>query len=153
VVGSTLLNNQAYLFQAYRCTSIGPINQQLGTVVLNNVAVVPKSGSDSIISTVSSTDGQLFLDSVGFLQADLSYGRINKTGTGFFAITNCNRDVDNDVINGVRINQADISLDTFVKYTPSNYTPATQSLRSHLQAIDVKLGEILTTLDDVLGVS
>lgn len=46
-----------------------------------------------------------------------------------------------------------LETEVAITFTPVNYTPASNTINDHLQAIDTKLGEILATLEDVLEVS
>jgi hypothetical protein len=55
-------------------------------------------------------------------QADLSYGKINKTGTCYFMVGNCNRDTVNDVLTGTRLNYIQNATDIGYDNTISGLT-------------------------------
>jgi hypothetical protein len=150
VIGQAVVENALYICQAIRCSGFGPLTHSAGTIVLNYITSMPSIDGDSIVSTADSASGQLFLNNVNFQQSDLSYGNINKTGDGFYIISNCYRDVAGDNINGTRVAFNDISVDGFVGFSPSNYQPADNSLKSHLIAIDTKLGQLENQLANLL---
>lgn len=142
VVGPTTISSPFYACQGIRCSVFGPVVHQAGVLYLNFVSLVPKIATDGITSTCNAGLGQLLIDNCNFQQADLSYARINKTGTCPYGIGSSNRNTATDVLNGVRGLFKDTSNDSFIGFTPVNYTPANGSLKAHLEAIDAKLGTL-----------
>jgi hypothetical protein len=152
-VGPVTITSPFYTCQAARCNAFGPITHQAGVLAMSEVSLVPNLSLPAITSTVNLGLGAVYLIGVNFQQADGSYLAINKTGTCPYLVAYCNRNPAIDTLNGTRISFGMPSQDIGANYTPVNYTPADGSLRAHLVAIDVRLGELSQQVGTTLSLA
>lgn len=127
------------------CALIGQVIHDAGLLTLRNIGRIEAISNISIQSTsgVGTSNGnKLVLDNINLIQADNTYGKINKTGTCPFTIIDVARDSTTDIITGNRTGFGRITDDIKGNHTATNYTPNDNSLRGHLAGIDGKLAII-----------
>lgn len=152
-VGPVTISSPFYTCQAARSNAFGPVTHQAGVLAMSEVSLIPNLSVPAITSTVNLGLGAVYLIGVNFQQADGSYLAINKTGTCPYLVAYCNRNPAIDTLNGTRISFGMPSQDIGANYTPVNYTPADGSLRAHLAAIDVRLGQLSTQVGTTLALA
>ncbi|MFA5490136.1 MAG: hypothetical protein WC284_13115 [Candidimonas sp.] len=118
------------------CTSIGHITHNAGIISVNNVGYIRENGGLSITSTANGLTDRLYLTNTSTQQPNGNYGIINKTGICNYAIGDINRDIDNDILGGNRLNYTRFAVDENVRFSPSSYTITGSSVENHLTAID-----------------
>ena len=124
------------------CTETGVFTHSAGSLVLSNIRLIYKDGSGNCINSTASFGGVNFLGitNVNFQQEDITYGKINKTGTCAYVLGQCNRDTVNDVLTGVEVNKILFADDISANRTPTNYTAAASDIKSHFAGVDTALG-------------
>ena len=147
--GMKISVNSPYAVFLVDIQRMGKLTHNAGVVVLRNVHSIEAQSGVCIESTATlAGGGALLMSAVNFQQVNLSYGRINKTGNGLWAIDNSNRDAANDVLAGARVNFSAIADDISARFTPVNYSAADSSVRSHLQGIDAALAGTLPVVSN-----
>jgi hypothetical protein len=113
-----------------------------GTVIFLNENTFLKDGNgNSIVSTAtnSSPTNVLIMNGCNFQQTDLSFGKINKTGSAPYILGNSNRDVANDTLTGLRLgyvrNATDIGLLSIEGLSATNIQDAIAELKSLIDSI------------------
>lgn len=124
--------------------TIGTVTHTAGSLSLINVGQITKDGSNtSIHSTANDAAGNyLYITYSSTKQPDGSYGIIDKSGecdyklgiNDFGASDNFNGDGEVENITSDQVK---------VTFTPTSYTPDSNSLTDHLEQIDILLGEAL----------
>ena len=142
IFGSVLVSHVNYTLSARNMGPMGTITHSAGTVALDNVQFVVATSGDSIISTANLGSGLLFISNTSMQQLNLSFGRINKTGTCPYILGDIARNTAVDILTGTRLNFLRFSNDISGNYTPSNYAVTTQAMSDHLAGIDAALGAL-----------
>ena len=131
-----------------------------GVLVMSNITKIGIDGDGaSVISTAAIPDDGvnfLSLTEVNFLQDDFTHGVISKSGTCQYAISDCNRNPTFDTLTGTRAFFGRVADDISGNYDADNYTPDSDSLVDHLEAIDEALAAAsggTTTITQVIFVT
>lgn len=132
-------------FSAIRCGAIGPIIHTAGYVIVDLASLIIKGSTDSVTSTCALGSGLLFINNANLQQPDFSYGKINKTGTCPYYLSDINRSTSIDVLTGPRVNFGRFADDYAANITATNYTAANTSIAGHLSGINTRLGFSSTT--------
>jgi len=119
-------------------TKLGKTTQTAGNLLMRNVQEIEPTLGVALESAATNLN-YLHLHKVNFQRPDLTYGSITKTGTADWIIENTNTNVDRSTLTGSRSNYAEWAQDIDAGFTPTNYTPTTNNITSHLQAIDNSL--------------
>jgi pectin methylesterase-like acyl-CoA thioesterase len=141
------------------CPVIGYLSHLDGVLRLNNVGkIVKNSAGNSVISTSAlpvSGSNLLVIENVDLQQDDLTFGKILKTGTCQFVITDCNRLSQFDTITGSRLAFGRYAEDIGAGFVPNHYNVTDDALKTHLQAIDDVLASAggIVTVESVVYVS
>ena len=135
-------NNTNSYTRAEFCSEIGPVTHTSGSLVIANCRGILKDGSGNCITSTATLNATnvLALVNVALQQEDTSYGKINKTGTCYYALSLVNRSTSTDVLTGTRISFAVFADDISANRTPTNYTAATADIKAHLAGVDTALG-------------
>ena len=124
------------------CTETGYYTHSAGALVLSNIKLIYEDSGANCINSTAAFGGTNFLGlyNVNFQQEDLTYGKINKTGTCAYTVGQCNRSTAIDVLIGAEVNKTAIADDISANRTPTNYTAATVDVKAHLAGVDTALG-------------
>jgi len=138
------------------CSEIGPVTHTAGGLVIANCRGILKDGSGNCITSTAALNAtNIFaLVNVALQQEDGTYGKINKTGTCYYALSLVNRSTAIDVLTGTRISFAVFADDISANRTPTNYTAATADIKAHLAGVDTAIGgkePTITTLSAAKG--
>ena len=149
-------NGSGAYTRAEFCSEIGPVTHTLGSLVIANCRGIIKDGSGNCItSTANLSASNIFaLVNVALQQEDGTYGKINKTGTCYYALSLVNRSTSIDVLTGTRVSYAVFADDISANRTPTNYTAATADIKAHLAGVDTAIGgkePTITTLSAAKG--
>lgn len=134
-----------------------PLHTQ-GILFLKDIGFL-KKGTDgnTINSSCPAGAGALVIVNTSMLQqADLSLGRINKTGNCPYVFVNVGRNNALDILNGTKI-YAETAADLNAGFVPGRYLPADVSVTEHLRALDagyadgrtIEFEQVTTTLTNV----
>ena len=114
-------NGSGAYTRAEFCSEIGPVTHTLGSLVIANCRGIIKDGSGNCItSTANLSASNIFaLVNVALQQEDGTYGKINKTGTCYYALSLVNRSTSIDVLTGTRVSYAVFADDISANRTPT----------------------------------
>lgn len=148
-------NTNSYT-RAEFCPEIGPVTHTAGSLVIANCRGILKDGSGNCVTSTATLNATnvLVLLNCALQQEDTTYGKINKTGTCYYALSLVNRSTAVDVLTGTRTNFAVFADDISANRTPTNYTAATADIKTHLAGVDTALGgkePTITTLSAAKG--
>lgn len=131
-----------YTARVFNNRRIGYIDHQAGSLSIQNSMTFGHDGANSaIVSTASnaSTNNRLVIKSCNFQLENLSaYYRINKTGNCVYVVGECNRDIANDTLTGIRQNYSEFSED--IAYNPTTSANWNTSPTNVVQAFDELAG-------------
>jgi hypothetical protein len=143
-----IMNNANWSLVLERNRFVRKIEHTAGRVTIKQLAAVSNgSGGSFIDSTAASGQGFIEIFDSNLLRPNGTYALINKTGNCDWYISQTNRDVSNDILNGTRIAFGDFVNDVSANRTANNYLAADDSLLTHLNGIDAALGNLLTVTD------
>ena len=101
------------------------------------------SGPTGNYNSSAAIPGILGMVDCSMQKSDLSFARINKTGTGLFFLSNVNRDEANDVLSGTRTNLGATIADS--KYVPAVAASWSASVISAKTALDEVMAKAKTS--------
>lgn len=154
---STKLSVEAagYVAITHNAMGAGQFNHTAGQLIISNIGEITPVGGVSVASSADNSGiNKLVMMNVNLRQvsgAGNAWGQINKTGNAPYYLAGVARDPSVDVLTGTRQAFAASSDDILARITPTNYTPGATDLRSHLLAIDTKLGTISTATGDKIS--
>lgn len=136
----TLSGESVYLLENMYPT--GNISHHAGLLVIKGgLTIGPDNTGVSIHSDAdnsSPVNGLLMFDCNLFYGA--GFGKINKTGSSQYAISNVFRDPTQDVLSGTRSAIGGHDSDVICDYTPVNYTSEVTYVKNNIEGIDAALG-------------
>ena len=107
-----------------------------------NVSLMRVSGPTGNYNSTASFPAVFGMVDCSMQKSDLSFARINKTGTGLFFLSNVNRDEANDVLSGTRTNLGATIADA--KFVPSVAASWSSSVISAKAALDEVMAKAKT---------
>jgi hypothetical protein len=127
------INNANYNLICYDLARLGNINHVAGNVILRNIHDFKGNTLSEAITSTSNT-GYIYVDSCNFKYTqDLSYKKINKTGTCDFALINSNHDHTIDTLTGnVMYGRIDADIQNTSTVTGLNIKDAFDSVKAIL---------------------
>lgn len=119
-----VVDHANYVVTAYDCPALGKLTHNAGTIVLSNIAGIAAESGECIVSSAPlAATNALFLRQVNLQQADLSFGKINKTGNCAYVLDGVQRNASIDVLTGTRVSLGYDSVDILYKpATPADWT-------------------------------
>lgn len=129
-----------------KCHYLGKITHTNGALAIADCTGIYKDGSNICISSTAAASASNFLSitNTSFLQPDVTFGILNKTGSCFYQMSRVVRS-GSDVLTGTRV-MYDLSNDTLANVTATNYTAVDTSVAWHLAGINTKLGTLMVSV-------
>lgn len=129
------------------------LNHKQGNIFVSGTTMFIPVSSDNIglISTANVGEGLLRIDNGTFKLSDGNYCKIEKTGNCLYTLGIVVYEPNISILNGDRIDSGLHSDQIFDNYNRINYTPIDGSLKSHLDAIDNKLGDVDINVIDLIS--